>query len=366
MNYEDSDDLLQAVVFFTFSEDFDAIMEAFFSSFASMLWLLAAIGGYGATALSGIADKFLVSGRIEKPAVYVLILTLFSLTSFALAPFGLRILPPAGMAIFLVSGLLFSWSLLFLFTAFRTGEVSRILPLVGISSAIITLLPSIVRMFISGEIPVMGLLSFVLLLAGVALLSFSGSGERLYSRSEVGLAILSGLFLAGFYLLIKVGEGSGANFVSGLIWSRLGVFLGGMLLILVPAYRRDVAVFLSENMPSRKTPPSGPDLPSSDASRRRQSGTLPTWLIFISGKTLGGLGAILIVFATYRGPVALVQALVGVQFAFVFLLALSLSGKFPDIFSERVSRADWIRKIGAFVLISIGTWFSVYGERSIF
>ena len=133
-----------------------------------MLWLFSAIGGYGATALSGVADKFLVSGRIEKPAAYVLVLTLFSLTSFALAPFGLQLLPPIGMAIFLVSGVLFAWSLLFLFTAFRKGEVSRILPLVGIFSAIVTLLPSVVRIFLSGEIPVFGLLSFALLLQGRA------------------------------------------------------------------------------------------------------------------------------------------------------------------------------------------------------
>ncbi|MFZ1735833.1 MAG: hypothetical protein WAU31_02780 [Candidatus Moraniibacteriota bacterium] len=331
-----------------------------------MLWLFAAIGGYGMTALSGVADKFLVSGRIEKPVVYVVLLTLFSLVSFVLAPFGLQVLPPMGMAIFLVSGILFAWSLLFLFTAFRTGEVSRILPLVGIFSAIVTLLPSVVRIFISGEIPISGFLSFFLLLGGAALLSLSGSNGQMYSRRDIVLSLLSGVFLAGFYLLIKFGEGSGANFVSGLIWSRFGVFLGGMLLLLVPAYRRDVMPFLSKKIPSRKAMLSRPALLRGNTLQCRQTGTLPTWLIFISGKTLGGIGAILIIFATYRGPVAIVQALVGVQFAFVFLIALLLSGRFPTIFSERLSHADWLRKAGAFVCISIGMWLSVRGEISLF
>lgn len=143
----------------------------FFSVFI-MLWLFSAIGGYGATALSGVADKFLVSGRIEKPAAYVLVLTLFSLTSFALAPFGLQLLPPVGMVIFLASGMLFAWSLLFLFTAFQLGEVSRVLPLVGIFSAMITLVPSIVLIFLSGDVPIFGLISFALLLAGVAMSFF--------------------------------------------------------------------------------------------------------------------------------------------------------------------------------------------------
>ena len=330
-----------------------------------MLWLLAAIGGYGATALSSVADKFLVSGRIEKPAAYVFLLTMLSLVSFVLAPFGLRVLPFSGMAIFFVAGILFAWSLLFLFAAFRTGEVSRILPLVGIFSAMVTLLPSIVHIFLSGDIPVSGFLSYGLLIVGAILLSFSGSEQSVYSRRDLWLSFFSGLFLAGFYLLIKVGEGSGANFVSGLIWSRFGVFLGGMLLLLVPAYRRDIVSFLSEKMFSSRTSASAASLRYTTAPRR-QVGTLPTWLIFLSGKTLGGIGAILIIFATYRGPVALVQALVGVQFACVFLIALSLSKKFPSIFSETLSRADWLRKASAFACLSAGVWLSVHGGNALF
>lgn len=332
-----------------------------------MLWLFSAIGGYGATALSGIADKFLVSGRIEKPAAYVLVLTLFSLTSFALAPFGLQLLPPVGMVIFLASGMLFAWSLLFLFTAFQLGEVSRVLPLVGIFSAMITLVPSIVLIFLSGDVPVFGLISFALLLAGVAMLSFSCSDGPSYSKRVVGLSFLSGLLLAGFYILIKVGEGSGANFVSGLIWSRFGVFLGGVSLALVPAYRRDMLSFFFEKFPFRKPGFSRSVLAdASGMALHERTGSVPTWLIFISGKTIGGIGAILIIFATYRGPAALVQAMVGVQFAFVFLIALFLSKKFPDVFSERLSRADWLWKMAAFVCITIGIWFSVRGELTLF
>ena len=332
-----------------------------------MLWLLAAIGGYGATALSGTADKFLVSGRIEKPAAYVFLLTIFSLVSFALAPFGLHILPLPEMGIFFVAGMLFAWSLLFLFTAFRTGEVSRILPLTGIFSAMVTLLPSIVRAFLFGEFPISGFLSYGLLLIGAVLLSFSNSDfERSpYSRRDVRLSFFSGLFLAGFYLLIKVGEGSGANFVSGLVWSRFGVFLGGVSLLLVPTYRRDIVSFLREKAFSPKTSESAIPSPYGKMPRR-QVGSLPTWLIFLSGKTLGGIGAICIVFATYRGSAAIVQALVGVQFAFVFLVALSLSGRFPTIFSETLSRADWLRKAGAFACLSVGVWFSAQGERLLF
>ena len=324
-----------------------------------MLWLFAAIGGYGSTALSSIADKFLVSGRIEKPAAYVFLVTTFSLVAFVFAPFGLQLLPSGELAVFLASGVFFAWSLLFLFQSFRLGEVSKMVPIVGIVAATGALVPSFVRVFLSGEVPILGFLAFFLLVAGAWLISFADSGERIRSWRGIGLASLSGFFLAAFALLLKTGEGSGANFVSALVWSRCGVFVGGLSLGIFPAFRRDIADFLFR----REQPPSGKERV---VAIRKKTGNIPTWVVFLLGKTLGGVGAFLIVFATYRGSAALVQALVGVQFAVVFLVALALSKKFPSVFSERWSRADWIRKGTAFACISLGAWLSARSGNAIF
>lgn len=331
---------------------------------ASMLWIVSALGGYLLTALAGVTDKFLVSDRIEKPAAYIFLLTLFSLVSFIFAPFGLRMLPPAGMAIFFVSGTFFSWSLLYLYRAFRIGEVSKILPLVGIFSAMVAFLPSLVRTIVSGEVPLAGIAAFLLLLVGAVLVSFSGFDARSYSRESVRLSFVSGALLAFFYLFLKLGEGSGANFVSGLVWSRVGVFLGGLSLLLVAPYRRDILSYISETL-----------LPAVRMSWRtvlfpwrRQEGRYSTWTLFIGGKTLGGLGALFIIFATYRpdASVAIIQALVGAQFAFVFLIAILLSGRFPKVFTERMSLSDWVRKGIAFLCLSIGVWLALRGGSSLF
>lgn len=327
-----------------------------------MLWLCAAVGGYCATALSSVADKFLVSGRIEKPAAYVFLITTFSLASFALAPFGLQLLSLGGITVFCVSGILFAWSLLFLFQAFRMGEVSKVVPLVGIVSATVALVPSLARAFVSGDIPVVGFIAFFLLVFGAGLISFSGTEGNMFSSRVLGLSFLSGMFLAFFYMLLKMGEGSGANFVSALIWSRFGVFVGGLSLLLIPSCRNDIIFFISKAISSSMRAYSE----SGNLSKKRETRSVPTWLLFVSGKTLGGIGALLLIFATYRGPVALVQALVGIQFAFVFLIALFLSGKFPNVFEERMSRADWIRKGAAFACISLGVWLSVRGGSALF
>lgn len=329
-----------------------------------MLWIFAAIGGYCATAFSSVADKFLVSDRIEKPAAYVFFLTSFSLVSFALAPFGLRFLPFDSLAVFFISGMFFAWSLLFLYRAFQIGEVSKILPLVGIFAALVSIIPSIVRSVSFGEIPATGLIAFSLLLVGAMFLSVSGPEGETYSRKNVGLSILSGAFLALFYAFLKIGEGTGVNFVSGLIWSRFGVFLGGLSFLLIPSYRRDIVLFaLKVIVPAVRNSWRMVFFPW-----RREAGRFPTWTIFIGGKTLGGIGALLIIFAAYQteASVAIVQALVGVQFAAVFLLALLLSKKFPSVFEERISSFGWVLKVVAFSLISIGAWLSAEGGSALF
>lgn len=329
-----------------------------------MLWLFAAIGGYSATALASVADKFLVSDRIEKPAAYIFFLTIFSLVSFVLAPFGLSFLPLGVLVIFFLSGIFFSWSLLFLYRAFQIGEVSKILPLAGIFAALVSIIPSIVRSTLFGDIPTMGLFAFSLLLGGAALLSVSGPEGKTYSRKNVGYSLLSGMFLALFYFLLKLGEGTGANFISGLVWSRFGVFLGGLSFLIVPSYRSDIVVFAFEVI----VPAIRNSWRTIFFPWRRNAGKLPTWTIFITGKTLGGIGALLIIFATYQeeASVAIVQALVGVQFAAVFLVALFLSKKFPFVFEERISSFGWALKVVAFSLISIGAWLAARSGSALF
>lgn len=329
-----------------------------------MLWIFAAIGGYGATALASIADKFLVSDRIEKPAAYVFFLSVFSLVSFVFAPFGLSILPVGTLGIFFVSGMSFSWSLLFLYRAFQVGEVSRVLPLAGIFSALISIAPSIVQSVTHESVPGEGLGAFLFLLVGAALLSVPESEGKAPMRDALGLSILSGFFLAAFYLLLKVGEGTGANFVSGLVWSRFGIFLGGLSFCFVTSYRRDIVSFAHTVV----APAIRNSWRTVFVPWRRESKRFPTWTIFISGKTLGGIGALLVIFAAYQdeASVAIVQALVGVQFVVVFLAALLLARKFPLVFEERMSSRGWAIKILAFCLISVGAWLAAHGGSELF
>lgn len=76
-------------------------------------------------------------------------------------------------------------------------------------------------------------------------------------------------------------------------------------------------------------------------------------------KISGGSSSILINLAVAYGGVAMVYAIGSAQFVFVLILALFASMKYPDIFEEKLYFWDWAQKVGAIVMIAVGT-FLVY------
>lgn len=303
-----------------------------------MLWIIPAVLGYFLNAVASVIDKFLVVDRVEKPAVYAFLVSLFSLVSFVFAPFGLALPPLSDFVLLLLSGASFLFSLVFLFSAFRNNEVSRIVPLVGIVAALVAFFPSFLAGWTDGEASISGVVAFFLLLSGAILLSFRFSENVRYAGNGFLLALLSGVFLACFNILLKIAYADGVNFVTGLVWSRLGILFGGMLLLIIPTFRDEIVEFFRRFL---------------TASNRSSTSAL-----FLAGKTLAGVGSLFLVLSVRTGPVAFVQAFIGVQLAFVFLLALLLAKRYPKIFEERFSFLDWIQKAGAFALLSIGVWLA--------
>ncbi|MFZ2984596.1 MAG: hypothetical protein WA054_02240, partial [Candidatus Moraniibacteriota bacterium] len=86
-----------------------------------------------------------------------------------------------------------------------------------------------------------------------------------------------------------------------------------------------------------------------------------TGIVFVANKACAGLATLLITYATFLGPLSFVQALSGMQYVFLLLLALPLSLRFPRIFGERLSFWDWFQKICAIALIGLGLWLSATG-----
>lgn len=308
-----------------------------------MTWIFVALGGYFFNAVSALLDKLLLKKRIPQPATYAFYVSLFSLFTLVFIPFGFGFPGLWNTLALFASGILFTYGLFALYSAVKDNEISRISPLVGTVVSVIallsaSLLPGVIA---EAEMGSARLFALVLLIAGGLLIAFDlplRKGERLPL-----MVLVAGTCLAISVLLLKVAYRE-TDFVSGLVWSRIGMFLGGLSLLVIPRFRSQILV-------------------RSHARKRRFLWS--TAFIFLANKSCAGISAFLISYATFLGPVSFVQALSGTQYVFLFLLAVPLTLRFPEIFGEKLFFWDWFQKIMAILLIALGLWLAASGGTSL-
>ncbi len=293
-----------------------------------MTWLLISIIGYFFNAVAILTDKILLNKLVSHPAVYAFFVSLFSLFTIVLIPFGFNFPSLAVFAISMVAGILFTFALLLLYTALQQSEVSRIDPIVGGVGSIFILI--FAWLMIRETLSVAQIAAFFIILAGGYLLS-TGSGKvgaNLKKRT-----VLLGLVSAGLFALSQVLTKwvyIHDSFVTGLIWRSIGSFTGSMILLSIPLYRKEIISFLKH--PKTKT-----------------------GAVFLIGQFFGGASFVFINYAFSIGSVALVNALAGIQYLFLFFLILPISNRFPQLLLEETTTPKVIyRKVLSLVIIAVG------------
>ena len=129
-----------------------------------------ALLGYFFAALCSVFDKYLLSDRIPVPAVYAFFVSLFSLIPMVLIPFGFEYSNWYATWTLLLSGVLFVYGLVALYTAVKEHEISRVAPLVGTATSLVAFLA--VFFSFSADEPVN-----ILYIGALALLIIGGTGE---------------------------------------------------------------------------------------------------------------------------------------------------------------------------------------------
>lgn len=124
------------------------------------------------------------------------------------------------------------------------------------------------------------------------------------------------------------------SFVSGLVWRSMGSFVGSLILLAIPLYRREIL----------------------ESLRRPRA---KTGMIFITGQLFAAASFILINYAFSLGSIALVNALAGIQYIFLFFLILPLSKKYQHLLEETVTPKIIWQKILSLILISAGIFILV-------
>jgi drug/metabolite transporter (DMT)-like permease len=306
-----------------------------------MDWLAITIVAYFLLALEIILDKFLLSSsRVSHPAIYAFYSGTMGLFAIFFAPFGFHAISYYKIVFSFIAGMIFIYGMLSLFFAIRKGEASRVLPVVGAVIPITTFFLAI--FFLEERLGLRGFLGIATLISGGLLISFDLAKDKtqLFFKG-FRASILAGFFLALSATLIKALYNQD-NFVNVFIWTRIGAFLGVISFLVFPVWRKSI---LGSMLKFKK--------PAKD---EKKSG-----ISFILAKSLGGSGSILKEKATsmVAASVTVVNALVSVEYVFIFVLSVIFSAWVPEVMQEKKDLRSVAQKIVAIVVIALGL-FLVY------
>ncbi len=312
-----------------------------------MSWLYIVIIAYLLNAIAMTTDKFLISDSIPEPVGYTFNIGILNgIAMLFLLPFGFFLIPYSQIAISLLAGISFAFALFFLYKSLKGEEVSRVSPYIGSLNPVFIF---ILAFFFLGErMTIKEIGAFILVIAGGILISWHFKTAKtkfikllnfIFKVKEksvfkiFALATLSALFFASSYTLTKYIYNS-TEFINGFIWTRIGLVLGVLILILPKANRKKV--FHPQKNPTKKA-----------------GG------IFLFGQICGGLSFFLINYAFSIKSVTIVQALQGLQYVFLFLIIITLSKKFPKILEEKLTPTILWQKILAIFIISGGLYLLI-------
>lgn len=293
------------------------------------MWLILALIGHLINAIVFIADKAFIEKLYPHPKVLTFIAGASGVFLFLLFPRFLTWAPPNVVWSAIVSGAMIVPALLCFFTALKKDEVSRVVPAVGSMVPIFTFILS--YGLLGERLGGAPLAAFILLVLGGLLITFrSFAGIILRQSYALFLYMVpAALFFAAGFVFQKFAFDSMDDF-SAFLWSRIGA-VGAALPLLFYASVRERLKF--------------PELKNSG---------LKMGGIYIGSRILAGIAPLVILIAISFGSVTLVNALQGIQYAFLFVLAVFFSQKWPGIFKEETGPLIFTQKIVATVFIIAG------------
>jgi len=303
-----------------------------------MTWFTLAIIAYTLLALVNVIDKALLSHFIKDSRVYAFLVGAFGLLAIVLAPFGFKVLPWPLLGLALIAGVWMLLALHWFFRALSIGEVSRVIPVIGGGVPIFTTI--LAAVVLGDRFNAWQLAAIFLLTAGGVVLVYipkehhwwSDLVYRFHHRKRyhhLTLAVGSAFAFALSFVLSKF-LFDHSSFVAGFIWVRVGTFLAALAFLTIPKVRTHIHETFTHFMSIRGA-------------------------AFTGNQLLGALAIVLQSYAISLGNVAFVQAMQGIQFAAVFLLALVATIFVPKLMREYLTHRVVLEKSAALLLIIAGT-----------
>lgn len=288
-----------------------------------MLWIYLIIIAQFLNAVVTLIDKHLVTSiLIGKPVVYAFYIGAMSAVAILLLPFGVVFtLTPNVFWFSLTAGVSYVFSLLFLYKSLKLSDASDVSPALGAISAITTLGFSFV--FLGKNLSGNLLYGFIFLVIG----TFFTSYFHLTRKATIFLVIAGILFSFSTVFLKELFNQT--TFWNGFFWSRMANVFGVILLLFWPDNTRAILGNI-------------------------KSSSVGTKAAVIANKVIAGFAFLIILYAIKLGDIAVINALIGIQFAFLLLLTVLFTGRFPKYFYETTHQHAILRKIIATTVIIAG------------
>lgn len=289
------------------------------------MWFWLVIVAYLLNAGATLISKRLLITTIPHPVVFVFYIGILNLLALALIPFGFYIPTNYEIIIALLSGATYAAAMYYMAKALRIDQASQVAPMIGGLQPIFVL--AFAWWFLPEELLFKQYLGIFLLVAGSILMALELGRKRLFTESFKYI-VISSIFFGLSYATLKLVYLQ-QNFASGFVWTRFGTFLFVILLILLPNNWAKV----KENF--------------------KQSGE-KVKAIFVVGQILGAISFLLVAFAISLGPVTVINALQGMQYAVLFIIILLLAKKYPEFLDEPLRRPIVIQKTVAILILIAG------------
>lgn len=290
-------------------------------------------------AIVALTDKYIISTKkIPEPSYYAFFVSMLSALSvfvffFSFIPIPIKELSipsiqNVGIPTLLVitlsifSGFVFFFALWSLFTALRDADASDVIPVVGSVSALAALPLGyyIFGISLSKDFYI----GVFLLILGAFLLS-----HYRFKRRVFFVTVISGVFFAFHFIFLKYLFGI-TNFDNAFFWSRMGIVFAA-LVIFLPRWAYCRECYIRTTTKSNR--------------------------LIIGNKILAGIAGFLLLKAIDMSNVALVQALGGLQFVFLFMISLTIGHLLPRECGENIVGRNRIQKTVAISLLVVGLLF---------
>lgn len=300
-----------------------------------MLWIFLAILAHVGNGLVFIVDKSLLKTKtaIGNPISY-------ALYSAAFAGLALVLFPWAHISItsFLVfwaalAGAIHIGALYIFFTAMQKGEPSRVVPIAGSSVPLFTIIFALT--FLGEHFTAKEGFGIALLIAGGMMLALKGISTM---RSSVLLPVVAGILFAAYFAITKYIYAHDTD-------QFLGIFI--VTRVIEAAIAAVGIVVMTRGFRTLRAR-------KKKIVHRAKKHAGWASITFIGNKTLAAGAFLLQTYAISLGSVSVVNALQGVQYAFVLVLAILVSLFFPKLFREEIGRGAVVQKIAGIVLVSFG------------